>query len=182
MGVEEESTANDIVSWVNQVRQRTAAEFVASYRSLFLLVYEGDPGDRPFRFDTADFESSIAKIAIAQWDQLKVRIVPIAKSPRSPYQDRISVGRASNCDIIIRHPSISKLHAHIRVGENGSYTLIDLGSHNGTRIHSRRLAPHTPEPLRVNTALAFGVVGVRTLDAGGLHTLLSRLLFLAQAK
>ncbi len=38
----------------------------------------------------------------------------IAKSEDSPYSDRFSVGRARNCDIVLRYASISKLHAHFR--------------------------------------------------------------------
>src|SRR5262245_48740931 len=39
----------------------------------------------------------------------------VAKAPGNPYLDRISVGRARNCDIVVRDGSVSKLHAHMRI-------------------------------------------------------------------
>ncbi|WP_437502733.1 FHA domain-containing protein [Sorangium sp. So ce1099] len=101
-------------------------------------------------------------------------MIPIEKSSRNPYKDRISVGRARNCDIVIRHPSISKLHAHIRVHEGKSYTIVDLGSHNGTSIDARHLAPNVAERLCVDSVVVLGTVVLRVLDAERLHEELMR--------
>ena len=46
----------------------------------------------------------------------------------------ILVGRASSSDVLVDHPSISKLHARIRRAPDGTYTLQDAGSRNGTAI------------------------------------------------
>ncbi|XYI03658.1 FHA domain-containing protein [Sorangium sp. So ce1128] len=106
----------------------------------------------------------------------ELRVIPIDKSPRNPYKDRISLGRARNCDIVIRHSSISKLHAHIRVHENKSYTIADVGSHNGTRIGDRALSPNVAEPLCPNSVIFLGAVAMRVLDAESLRLELLRLL------
>ena len=45
----------------------------------------------------------------------------------------------------MRYPSVSKLHAHFRVGEGGKLDLIDLESANGTRVNGRALAANNPE-------------------------------------
>ena len=44
----------------------------------------------------------------------------VEKSDRNAWKRRISVGRATNNDIIIRHHSVSKLHAHFHFGQVGT--------------------------------------------------------------
>src|SRR4051794_37256529 len=63
--------------------------------------------------------------------------VPITKGD-SPYED-YGVGRARNCDVVLRAPSVSKLHARLRF--QGSTLLItDVGSTHGTRVGGIRIA------------------------------------------
>jgi len=50
----------------------------------------------------------------------------------------VTVGRDQNNDIVIDHPSVSKLHAKIRQDEQGLY-LSDLGSTNGTFVNDDKV-------------------------------------------
>lgn len=50
-------------------------------------------------------------------------------------KDKVLVGRADNCDIILDHPSVSHYHAMIEYAKGGGFTIIDLGSINGTFIN-----------------------------------------------
>jgi len=60
---------------------------------------------------------------------------------------RVVVGRGDGCEVRLPDPSVSHRHASIRQ-RGAEYTLVDEGSTNGTFLGRRRLAPHTPEPLR----------------------------------
>ncbi len=49
---------------------------------------------------------------------------------------RLRVGRASECEIVLAHDSVSKLHAELTRTEDG-YELIDLMSVNGTTVNGQ---------------------------------------------
>ncbi len=61
------------------------------------------------------------------------------RSIRYEIRDKASVGRASECDIVIRRPRLSRNHAEFRL-ERGRVFLLDLGSSNGTLVNHRRIA------------------------------------------
>ena len=49
-----------------------------------------------------------------------------------------TIGRSSDCSIVLADPNVSRRHAEIRhIGE--SYSLIDLGSTNGTEVNGQRV-------------------------------------------
>jgi hypothetical protein len=52
--------------------------------------------------------------------------------------NRVMIGRAPQCDIVINIPEISRQHAVI-VRSGGGTTITDLGSSNGTMLNRRRL-------------------------------------------
>ncbi|MGQ0553109.1 MAG: FHA domain-containing protein [Planctomycetota bacterium] len=68
---------------------------------------------------------------------------------------RCTLGRASDCDLVIEHPSVSAQHAEI-TWESGQWLLRDLGSTNGTRLGLRRV--RTPAALRDHAHLILGDV------------------------
>src|SRR6185295_19093754 len=41
------------------------------------------------------------------------QLVEVKKNPENPFPDRISIGRATNCDVVIRLAFVSKVHAHL---------------------------------------------------------------------
>lgn len=164
-----------IERWLAELQQCSAAQFVARHPGLFFLVgHANSPSDR-VDFKTCDGKSRMALLAeAARSEQNALFVIPINKSPLNPYMDRISVGRARNCDVVIRHPSVSKLHAHVRVHDDGTHTITDLGSHNGTRIGDRLLTPHVSEPLSLNGVVILGTVVMRVVDAPHLRQELLR--------
>ncbi|MCX4241172.1 FHA domain-containing protein [Paraliomyxa miuraensis] len=99
--------------------------------------------------------------------------VKVAKRPGNPYPERMSVGRALNCDLVLRFPVVSKLHAHFLVGAGGQLSLVDLGSSNGTWRNGVRLQPGQAIPVGPRDLLSFGGVHCEVLDAGGLYELVS---------
>ena len=75
--------------------------------------------------------------------------------------------------MVLRDPSVSKLHAHFRRRDDEKLELVDLGSQNGTRINSRLLVPHQPESVSASDQLVFGGVNAKLVDADQLYELLT---------
>ena len=42
-----------------------------------------------------------------------------------------SCGRDAGCDMVVEHPTVSRLHAHIELAGDGLLSLQDAGSNNG---------------------------------------------------
>jgi transcriptional regulator with PAS, ATPase and Fis domain len=65
-----------------------------------------------------------------------------------------TIGRAPGNTIVVDDPRVSRHHVVIRVHEDGSYVVSDLGSSNGTCLNGRRVL--LPERLRHNDVLTVG--------------------------
>lgn len=139
-------------------------EFVARHPSAF-LSFDAPEDDEDPHFMT--------ELANAPATKKSVVVTAIVKRDKSLFQDRISVGRARNSDIVIRHASVSKLHAHFRTEATG-LTLTDVGSHNGTKVGGVALVPHRPEAVRPGMTVVIGAIHVRVLEAKNVYELLRR--------
>ncbi len=67
----------------------------------------------------------------------------------------MTLGRSSECDIIIDQDSVSRQHARIALSSK-SAVLRDLGSTNGTYVNHQRLTPSKPHMLRPDDAIRIG--------------------------
>ena len=65
---------------------------------------------------------------------------------------RVTVGRSSECDIVIDDPNVSRRHAELRA-EDGRWIVADLGSTNGVRVNGRAVERLALEP---GDEVAFG--------------------------
>ena len=68
----------------------------------------------------------------------------------------VRIGCSSHCEVKIDHPSISSLHAVLRIGLG--CTIEDRGSANGVRIKSRALAPMEPVEIAIGDMIELGSV------------------------
>lgn len=148
----------------------TREEFVAKLEHFFLVLettlYEPDQ----VGFSTQVVDPISLKRATFRRPQ-NIEVLPIVKARGNPYPDRVSVGRARNCDIVMRDPSVSKLHAHFRVG-GPKLEIVDIDSQNGTRVNGRVLPPHQPSPIESGDTLLFGSVAAKLVNANALYDLL----------
>lgn len=72
--------------------------------------------------------------------RLPVGVVPLVKrsAMSSAYAGMVTFGRGSECDVVLRHPGISKVHAYVRrLGE--MWIVTDAGSTNGTKVDGTKL-------------------------------------------
>ena len=57
------------------------------------------------------------------------------------------LGRSKSADVLLNYPSISRQHAALCRGDDGSWTLYDLGSKGGTAVNGRTVADRTSVKL-----------------------------------
>lgn len=158
-------------SLINLVRSKTRAQFVAALPNYF-LVMSNDAGDsKTISFRTVAVSPGTQPDASATLAP-GVEIIEVMKAAGNPYPERIAIGRARNCDVVIRDQSVSKLHAHFRVGERGKLDLVDAGSQNGTRVNGRQLAPNAPTPVQCGDKLTIGRVQSTLMDPASLYDML----------
>ncbi len=68
----------------------------------------------------------------------------------------LTLGRGDDAAIRLEHATVSRLHARLTPGPNGTWTIEDLRSSNGVRLNGVRLK--RAEPLKPGDRLAFGDV------------------------
>jgi len=73
------------------------------------------------------------------------------------FSERISVGRARNNDIVLRHRSVSKFHAWFELGEEEALRLGDARSTNHTLLNGRGVGREL-EPVEPGDEIVFGSV------------------------
>ena len=79
---------------------------------------------------------------------------------------RLSVGRASDGDLVLNHASVSKIHAALVMNREGTLLVADTGSTNGTYINGRRISYGESRQIEDGDVVGFGDVEVRFRRAG----------------
>ena len=67
----------------------------------------------------------------------------------------LRMGRAPDCDVVLRDEQVSRCHAEIRTDQRGS-VLIDLNSSNGTFVNAQRLSPRKSYPIAEGVRVQMG--------------------------
>jgi FHA domain-containing protein len=125
----------------------------------------------PFKTKAQRSVASLAPRAIGAgplaWADRDCRVFEVGKRSdlSSAYPNRISIGRASNKDIVLRHATVSKFHAWFGVDEAAALYLTDAGSTNRTCVSGKPLTPRAPEPVAPGTLIRFGSVDALVMDA-----------------
>ena len=148
----------------------TRDEFVSRQPHSFLVLEQALVEEADVGFSTQVVDPVSLRRSTVRRPQ-NIEVLAVVKAPGNPYPDRVSVGRARNCDIVMRDPSVSKLHAHFRMG-GANLELVDIDSQNGTRVNGRALAPHQPAQISNGDTILFGSVSCKLIDASALYDLL----------
>lgn len=114
-------------------------------------------------------EENVLHIPLVGQEELRIRralsegphfVAPLKKHIRSgpSFPERITVGRALNQDLVIEHPSISKIQAWFEIDDRGVFFLSDAGSTNGTAVNSRAISPRRRFKLNAGDNIRFASV------------------------
>jgi len=162
------------------------ARFARVYAGTYLLcAFPEDPENR-FSFTTGVITpEDLMRVSHGKQAQSldHLRLHKIEKTERNDWKRHISVGRAPNNDVVIRHHSVSKLHAHIRhatyqgskPGTPVPLLLEDVGSSNGSLIGSQTLDAGVSVIIQDRTQVTFGEVICEVLAAPSLFVTLRAL-------
>lgn len=86
-------------------------------------------------------------------------IIQLRKRSKDPtFVERISVGRARNQDIVLRHGSVSKSHAWFEIDRKGNLLVADAGSKNGTTVKGDLIEHRKLIGVDTGDAIRFGSV------------------------
>ena len=161
---------------VTDAQRMSDAEFAVAYGDLFLLKRPSthdSKWDEDIEYQTQyqnpnpDLEDEVA--FEASW-----RVAMVRKRPGNPYPNRISVGRAKNCDIVIRLSQISKLHAAFITDDRHGLTLADQRSVNGTTVDGVALQPGKAAPVFPGNVIGFGQISVQLVEGARFYQMLRR--------
>jgi pSer/pThr/pTyr-binding forkhead associated (FHA) protein len=54
----------------------------------------------------------------------------------------VTLGRSTECDVWLNHQGVSRRHCQFERGDDGTWSVHDLGSRNGVLLHGERVTKH----------------------------------------
>ncbi|MDW8223003.1 MAG: FHA domain-containing protein [Gemmatales bacterium] len=70
---------------------------------------------------------------------VKGKLVPLGGGDEIPLvRDRLVIGRRDSCDICLKYPNVSAMHAELTY-KDGYWYIKDLNSTNGTKVNGHRI-------------------------------------------
>jgi hypothetical protein len=87
-------------------------------------------------------------------------VVPLRKraTETSTYVERISVGRARNKDVVLRHRSVSKFHGWFERDGAGDFHVADSGSKNGIQVNGKLIEARQLTRIVAGDLVTFGAI------------------------
>lgn len=76
-------------------------------------------------------------------------------TPETTAQGECLIGRASNCDLVLDSPEVSRVHGRIK-SQQDAYHYTDLGSANGSQINNQEVQVNQSYGLKVNDLIRIG--------------------------
>ena len=145
--------------------------FVEKYDHPFLLKPPGKelPSEPPNSFS---FRTEVARISIDPYGN-HWRVSPIKKRPENPFPDRLTIGRAPNCDVVVRVPFVSKVNAHLNRLEDGKWQVSSArNSTTAVFVNGRQVGPADAKLLAIGDIVSFGSLNLELADAERFYHLL----------
>ena len=174
-------------------KSATMAQFVRRWPGHYFLVQipGGDSDDWDMDFHTGMLSLDTLKSGLRDMappaDAAEALpgqyLIEVKKHIKNSWLEWIAIGRAKNNDVILRHQSVSKLHARFHTNKEALATeeesdglwLTDMKSSTGTWINDAPLRPSEPHALQPGDQVRFGQVTCYFLDPGALYRKLSKM-------
>jgi FHA domain len=161
---------HDVSEYLRKTRGVTQATFQQLYPHHFLFKHPkqalvDNPSEPEIDYATCAFELNFDPIPNV------TQLVPVKKNPGNPFPDRLTIGRATNCDVVIRFAFVSKVHAHLFV-QGDRLTLRDNKAANGTFHNREKLDVTGSRSIMLGDKLGFGALELELIDAARLYQLL----------
>ncbi len=169
-----EKVATKLDELIALARSSTREAFAAKLPHLFLALGAPPKTEVPVFATQIVAATPNARPRAGHAGAASLDVVAVTKAPDSPYPDRISIGRARNCDVVIRDSSVSKLHAQFVMGAGSKLELCDSSSQNGTAVNGQALSPGVPVQVAPGDSIRLGSLTCHLIDATGLYDLLHR--------
>jgi hypothetical protein len=155
-------------AWIELAQSLGEREFLARHPGFFLLSSH-EAAELSTLHGATEIDSGPIKIARRKFEVRWIRRTHDSKHP-----DRITVGRAGDCDVSFIHSSVSKLHAYFCTDAD-RLTVTDLRSRNGTRVNGVAVAPNRATDVSAHDGVQFGKVQAMVLDAHELFAVLLKM-------
>lgn len=91
-----------------------------------------------------------------QFDQLAVYTLDAPPQQFLLNKDTFTIGRDPECDIVVEHPRLSRIHLRLERDDEGLYQITDLDSTTGTRLGEERLIANEPSAWQIGEILRVG--------------------------
>jgi hypothetical protein len=98
--------------------------------------------------------------------RVPVHVLPIQKRAEGSFLQHVSIGRARNHDIVLRHRSVSKFHAWFEIHEGGRLLVKDSESRNHTFVDGQQVANRVE--VQPGQTVRFGSVDCRVCTPSSL--------------
>src|ERR1044071_5018396 len=79
----------------------------------------------------------------------------LAVDPLTLVADGLKIGRLPDCELLLNHPTVSRLHAGIKE-EGGYFYFYNFSHSSGTTLNGRTVQPETAEVLAGGDTLHIG--------------------------
>lgn len=151
-------------------RDLTREEFEDRHGRAFLLLSAAELASPP---GTSNTEVRLEDDPHARAEStagLALIAYPVQRSERSAGH-LITIGRASDSDVVVPDVSISRFHAFMKEGARGEWLIHDAGSTNGTTVNGRSVAQQghgAPAELKSGDNVRLGQVALTFLEARSL--------------
>lgn len=170
------STTVSVLSLIERAHALVAAAFIEEVGAWALVGPPTSVTDDEWSYRT--LSARTVKDASGDGELIILRDTHVAhvlkKGRPGPFADTVLVGRSSSNDVVIEHPSVSKLHARVRINAEGLPTLADAGSSNGTKVNGELLPAGEWRPVASGDVVMFGSCSFHALDPERLHRMLLR--------
>lgn len=145
--------------------------FIAQCPAMFLVKRPSQTGRSRAAPTSFSFHTSHAAQASDPYPD-EFRVSPIQKNPQNPFPDRMTVGRAPNCDVVVRMPSVSKVHAHLSYTTKGTLILRHAKSSNTTRHNGKLVDVNDEIEVKPGDSISLGALSLEVMTARDLYAIL----------